>query len=432
MLPPKSAIPLTRIISSLIVFLTAAALPAAPAYSQLWGEAGEKWSAAGRLPHFSRAGYHQGERPIPELPRATNVRDLGAVGDGTTDDTKALQAAIDATPAGAVYLPPGRYLVSDFIRITRSGVVLRGAGPEQSILWFPRGLDAIHPRARKTATGGPASGYSFDGAFVTLEGNTQSKKLAAVTTVAQRGDREIEVDRIAGLTVGQLVLLVVGETPDQSLKTYLYNGDPGDIAKGKQRDTQQLFRITAIAGELMGATRVRLYHDHVLVKEPGTRQRTPWHQDIPYYDVDGRQNISMWCPVDPVSRASTLELVAGTHLGPWYMPRSFLDGQAKWFPDGSLAELPDIAADPDRFRIIGWELEPGDAVFFHMLTLHGSAGVEGPNRRRVLSVRFLGDDMVHAPRQWVTSPPFPGLEDELPAGAPLDHPLFPVLWEAAA
>ena len=187
-----------------------------------------------------------------------------------------------------------------------------------------------------------------------------------------------------------------------------------------------------IAGELMGATQVRLYHDHVLVKEPGTRQRTPWHQDIPYYNVHGRQNISMWCPVDPVSRESTLEMVAGTHLGPWFMPRSFLDGQAKWFPDGSLAELPDIAGDPERFPILGWELEPGDAVFFHMLTLHGSAGVQGPNRRRVLSVRFLGDDMVHAPRRWVTSPPFPGLEDELPAGAPLDHPLFPLLWEAGA
>jgi ectoine hydroxylase-related dioxygenase (phytanoyl-CoA dioxygenase family) len=69
----------------------------------------------------------------------------------------------------------------------------------------------------------------------------------------------------------------------------------------------------SIAAELIGATVVRLYHDHVLVKEPGTRQRTPWHQDIPYYDVDGRQNISMWCPVNPVSRASTLVLVAGTH-----------------------------------------------------------------------------------------------------------------------
>ncbi|MFM7253904.1 MAG: phytanoyl-CoA dioxygenase family protein [Ilumatobacteraceae bacterium] len=186
-----------------------------------------------------------------------------------------------------------------------------------------------------------------------------------------------------------------------------------------------------IAGELMGARRVRLYHDHVLVKEPGTRQRTPWHQDIPYYNVDGRQNISMWCPVDPVARESTLEFVAGTHLGPWFMPRSFLDGQAKWFPDGALAEPPDFDADPARFPVIGWALEPGDAVFFHMLTVHGSGGVSGGNRRRVLSVRFLGDDMVHAVRPWTTSPPFPGLADELADGAPLDHELFPVLWEAA-
>jgi ectoine hydroxylase-related dioxygenase (phytanoyl-CoA dioxygenase family) len=184
--------------------------------------------------------------------------------------------------------------------------------------------------------------------------------------------------------------------------------------------------VAAIAGELLDVGVVRLYHDHVLVKEPGTRQRTPWHQDLPYYNVDGRSNISMWCPVDPVSRASTLEFLAGSHLGPWFMPRSFLDGEAKWFPDGSLAELPDIADDDSR--IVGWELEPGDVVFFHMLTLHTAAGVDGPTRRRVLSVRFLGDDMVHAPRPWTTSPPFPGLETELPAGASLDHPLFPVLW----
>ena len=186
-----------------------------------------------------------------------------------------------------------------------------------------------------------------------------------------------------------------------------------------------------IAAELMGSQTVRLYHDHMLVKEPGTRQRTPWHQDLPYYNVDGRQNVSMWFPVDPVSRASTLEFVAGSHVGPWYMPRTFLDGQAKWFPDGTLAELPDIDGDPDRYPVIGWELEPGDAVFFHMLTLHAAGGVEGHHRRRVLSVRFLGDDMIHVPRPWTTSPPFPGLEDELASGAPLDHPLFPILWTAS-
>jgi ectoine hydroxylase-related dioxygenase (phytanoyl-CoA dioxygenase family) len=186
-----------------------------------------------------------------------------------------------------------------------------------------------------------------------------------------------------------------------------------------------------IAAALMGdVEQVRLYHDHVLVKEPGTRQRTPWHQDLPYYNVAGRLNISMWIPVDPVPRESTLEFVKGSHLGPWYMPRTFLDGQAKWFPEGSLAELPDVDADPERYPVIGWALEPGDAVCFHMLTLHAAGGVSGTARRRVLSLRFLGDDMVHAIREWTTSPPFPGLADELPDGAPLDHPLFPIVWRS--
>ncbi len=195
---------------------------------------------------------------------------------------------------------------------------------------------------------------------------------------------------------------------------------------------EQLVResnLGELAGLVMGSQQVRFFHDHMLVKEPGTAQRTPWHQDIPYYNVDGRQNVSMWIPVDPISRTVSLEFVAGSHHGPWYMPRTFRDAQAKWFPEGTLAELPDIAAAPDRFNVLGWELEPGDVVCFHMQTLHTAAGNPGPNRRRVLSLRFLGDDMVHAPRPWTTSPEFPGLVERLPAGAPLDDPLFPVIWE---
>jgi ectoine hydroxylase-related dioxygenase (phytanoyl-CoA dioxygenase family) len=185
--------------------------------------------------------------------------------------------------------------------------------------------------------------------------------------------------------------------------------------------------LAEAAGALMRSATVRLYHDHMLTKEPGTRQRTPWHQDQPYYNVEGRQNVSMWIPVDPVRRCSTLEIVAGSHRGPWLMPRTFMDRRAKWFPEGSLAELPDIDTARDRYNILGWELEPGDVVCFHMLALHAAAGVDGDRRRRVFSVRFLGDDMTHAPRDWTVSPPFPGLADELPAGAPLDHPLFPLL-----
>jgi len=103
-----------------------------------------------------------------------------------------------------------------------------------------------------------------------------------------------------------------------------------------------------VAGMLMGSSEVRLYHDHLLVKEPRTQQPTPWHQDQPYYNVEGVDNCSMWMPVDPVSAESTLEFLAGSHAQGWLMPRTFLDMQAKWFPEGSLGELPDIESDRAR------------------------------------------------------------------------------------
>lgn len=188
--------------------------------------------------------------------------------------------------------------------------------------------------------------------------------------------------------------------------------------------------LAPAAGRLMRSKTVRLYHDHMLTKEPGTRQPTPWHQDQPYYNIEGMQNVSFWIPIDPVSRASTLEFVAGSHRGPWLMPLSFMDSEAKWFPPGSLADLPDVEARRADFPIIGWAVEPGDAIAFHMLTLHAARGVEGNRRRRVFSVRFMGDDITHAPRRWTTSPDFPGLAAELPPGAPMHHPLFPELWRA--
>jgi len=186
-------------------------------------------------------------------------------------------------------------------------------------------------------------------------------------------------------------------------------------------------RVPAIAAALMRTGQVRFYHDHVLVKEGGTRQRTPWHQDQPYYNVDG-PGVSAWIPVDPVPAAGCLEIVAGTHRGPWLMPRTFLLGEAKWFPEGSLAEIPDIEADRDKFDIRRFELEPGDAIFFDFLSVHGAPGFPYKGRRRVLSLRYLSADARHAPRAWRTSPPFDDLDAELAPGTVMDHPLFPVVW----
>jgi ectoine hydroxylase-related dioxygenase (phytanoyl-CoA dioxygenase family) len=185
--------------------------------------------------------------------------------------------------------------------------------------------------------------------------------------------------------------------------------------------------LPAVAQALMQSETVRIYHDHLLVKEPGTRQATPWHQDQPYYNVSGRQNVSFWIPVDAVSLQSTLRFVAGSHAGTWYMPRTFRDNQAKWFADGTLAELPAIDANPQQFQQLAWALQPGDAVAFHMLTLHASGGVCPLQRRRVFSARYLGDDMRHAVRPWRTSPPFTGLSERLADGAVMEDALFPVV-----
>ena len=60
--------------------------------------------------------------------------------------------------------------------------------------------------------------------------------------------------------------------------------------------------LAEIAGELIASSVVRLYHDHMLTKDAGTAQRTPWHQDQPYYNIEGRQTVSFWIPVDPSRR----------------------------------------------------------------------------------------------------------------------------------
>jgi len=211
--------------------------------------------------------------------------------------------------------------------------------------------------------------------------------------------------------------------------------DPGSFSEDfcRWREIPEIERVATesrlpeIAAGLMSSLEVRFYHDHILVKEGGTAQRTPWHQDQPYYNVDGR-GVSAWIPVDPVPEGGSLELAAGTHRGPWLMPRTFLDGEAKWFPEGSLTELPDIEADRDAFDIRRFEMQPGDAVFFDFLTVHGAPGFPYSGRRRVLSLRYLSANARFAPRPWRTSPPFTGLGRELASGAIMDHPLFPVVW----
>jgi hypothetical protein len=61
-------------------------------------------------------------------------------------------------------------------------------------------------------------------------------------------------------------------------------------------------------------------------------------------------------------------------------------------------DVPDINADPSKYELLDWEMEPGDILMFHPLTLHGSYGNHHrTRRRRALALRWIGDDVVWAP-----------------------------------
>ncbi len=179
-----------------------------------------------------------------------------------------------------------------------------------------------------------------------------------------------------------------------------------------------------VGADLMQSDSVQLFHDHVLVKEPGTTMATPWHQDGPYYFVEGQQTVSFWSPLDHVTTAS-LRCVAGSHA--WekpVLPTRWAKGDAFFDPEPYMP-VPD--PDAEGMDIREWEMEPGDAVAFNYGTLHGARGNPNGARRRAFSLRLVGDDARYVERPGPTSPPFPGHEME--QGQKLREDWFPVIWK---
>jgi len=189
----------------------------------------------------------------------------------------------------------------------------------------------------------------------------------------------------------------------------------------------------SLAARLMDSTTVRFFHEHVLVKEPRTESRTPWHHDLPYYCIDGTQCVSFWTALDAVPRAVSLELVVGSHLwGKSFMPRKFI-GVDYQREGEALDTMPDIDGRRDEFEIASFEMAPGDAIAFHFLTVHGAPGNASVSaRRRAFVHRWVGDDVRFKVRPGEVSPPFPEVHERLGDGDPLDDPEFPLVWPASS
>lgn len=134
---------------------------------------------------------------------------------------QALKQAIEQSPAGAaIYLPPGRYRITEMINITKP-IILRGAGPAHTTLYFPFSLTEVYGNTPDSSSG--YSQWAFRPAFINFLGRDPigpETLLATVTGHAAKGTNKLMLNSplVPKLVPGMWVRLVQSE-PDAVTST---------------------------------------------------------------------------------------------------------------------------------------------------------------------------------------------------------------------
>ena len=192
--------------------------------------------------------------------------------------------------------------------------------------------------------------------------------------------------------------------------------------------------IGRIVADLAGSPFTSLIFDQMFVKEVGTKTRTGWHTDQPYWPIGG-PIMSTWIALDHVDADNgALEFIPGSHAwGKKYRPFTTDElGAFKEYlavDDPQYCDMPDFEADRDQYKIVSWDMEPGDILAFDGFIAHSAHGNRtSTRRRRGYSVRFAVDGAVYQPDQGVA----PWLNDKtLSPGDRLVSATFPIVYGAA-
>ena len=137
--------------------------------------------------------------------------------------------------------------------------------------------------------------------------------------------------------------------------------------------------VPGVVAELLGSDQVWLYEDSVLVKEPGTVERTHFHQDLAYFHLDGDQVCTVWVPLDAVDAENgAVRYVRGSHLDRTpRRPNLFVTTDT--LPGTEGEAVTDASGDP---ALIGFDTQPGDIVVHDARTIHGAHANRSTTRRR--------------------------------------------------
>ena len=212
--------------------------------------------------------------------------------------------------------------------------------------------------------------------------------------------------------------------------------------KGIEEYRKFIFNSPAaqICGQLMRSTTINFFFDSVFVRSTGTQFETPWHQDEPYWSVEGYDACSIWMPLGPVKRKNALSFVPGSHrLKTVFKQYNFGDlnpvrkknvDQVD-FSDIAEQEFPDINADPKRFGVVSWDMQPGDCIAFNGRTMHGGSGkLDDDCELRVFTTKWVGDDVRIKFRDCGMDPDHSAdmIEKDLKPGDRPGTNLYPRIW----
>ena len=195
-----------------------------------------------------------------------------------------------------------------------------------------------------------------------------------------------------------------------------------------------------ICGQLMRSTTINFFFDSVFVRSTGTQFETPWHQDEPYWSVEGYDACSIWMPLGPVKQKNALSFVPGSHrLKTVFKQYNFGDlnpvrkknvDQVD-FSDIAEQEFPDINADPKRFGVVSWDMQAGDCIAFNGRTMHGGSGkLDDDCELRVFTTKWVGDDVRIKFRDCGMDPDHSAdmIEKDLKPGDRPGTNLYPRIW----
>jgi Pectate lyase superfamily protein len=194
--------------------------------SRLFGKDGELRAGSNRLIDNGFAGYHTGLDAIPDVAGPVkSVIDFGAHPNDQGDDTAAFLAAIAGTPSGVLFIPEGRYIITQRLEIKKKNFVLRGAGQGKTVLFFPKSLGDVYGL---TQNGNGATNFSFGDGFIRVTGRDTGERLATITANAARGATALSVSSTSGISVGQLVRVVQRDSAGTLLSKLHEDKFPGN------------------------------------------------------------------------------------------------------------------------------------------------------------------------------------------------------------